>query len=94
MTGVASNPGTLIGDMSGMELAMGGNANALPTAFQFAQSQTSLAEEKRIVSFYGQDVTVNNAPWMEAMAKETLMKPIQLTFAFSIQKPAGASIVS
>ena len=67
--GVASNPGTLVGDMSGIEATMGGNANALPTADQFAQSLTSLPDEQKIVSFYAQQVTVENAEWMERMAK-------------------------
>ena len=75
LPGVASNPGTLIGDMSGMEVVMGDNGNALPTADQFAQSLTGLADEQKIVSFYAQDVTIRNAEWMERMAKETLMKP-------------------
>ena len=58
---MASNPGTLVCDMSGIEVTMGGNANALPTADQFAQSLTCLADEQKIVSFYAQDVTVHNA---------------------------------
>ena len=92
--GVASNPGRLVGNMCEMEVAMGGNANALPTADQFAQSLTSLAEEQKIVSFYAQDVTINNAEWVERMAKETLMKPRQITSALIIPTPADAAIVS
>ena len=45
--GVASNPGTLVSDMSGIEATMGENANALPTADQFAQSLTGLADEQK-----------------------------------------------
>ena len=46
---VASNHGNMVGDMSGMEIAMGAKANALPTADQFAQRRTSLADEQKIV---------------------------------------------
>ena len=73
LPGVESNPGMLVNDMSGMEATMGENADALPTADQFAQSLTSLPDEQKIVSFYAQQVTVENAAWMERMAKETLM---------------------
>ena len=45
LPGVASNPGTLVRDMSGIEVTMGGHANALPRADQFAQSLTSLPDE-------------------------------------------------
>ena len=61
LPGVASTSGTMIGDMSGMEVAMGDNGNVLPTENEFAQGLTSLAEEQKILSFYAQDVTVHNA---------------------------------
>ena len=61
LPGVASNPGTLVSDMSGIEATIGENANALPTAEQFAHSLTSVANEQNIISFYAQQVTVENA---------------------------------
>ena len=91
---VESNPGMLVDDMSGMEATMGENADALPTADQFAQSLSSLPDEQKIVSFYAQQVTVENAAWMERMAKETLMKPTQVTSALTIPTPVGNAIVS
>ena len=89
-----SNPGMLVSDMSGIEATTGEDANAPPTADQFAQSLTGLADEQKIVSFYAQDVTVRNAGWMERMAKETLLKPTQVTSALTIPTPAGNAIVS
>ena len=94
LPGGACNPGTLVSDMSGMEVTMGGNANALPTVDQFAQSLMSFVDEQKIVSFYAQIVTVHNAECMERMAKETLMKSTQITSALSIPTPAGNAIVS
>ena len=91
---VASNHGVLVSDMSGIEATMGENANALPTADQFSQSLTVLADEQKIVSFYAQDVTIRNAEWLERMAKETLMKPNQVTSALTIPTPVGYAIVS
>ena len=58
-----------------MDVSTGGNANALPTEHEFARSLTSLADENKIDSFFAQHVTVENAEWIERMAKETLMKP-------------------
>ena len=94
MPSVASNPGTLVSDMSGIEVPMGENANALPTADQFAQILTGLADEQKIVSFYAQDVTIRNAEWMERMANETLMKPTHVTSALTIPTPVGNAIVT
>ena len=90
---MASNSGTVVGDMSAMEVAMGGNVNALPTADEFARSLTSLADEHKIVKFYAQHVTEENAAWMERVAKETLIKPTQITSDLTIPTLAGAAIV-
>ena len=51
LPGVASNFGTMIGDMTGMDVAMVGNANALPIADEIAHSPPSLADERNVVQF-------------------------------------------
>ena len=58
---MASNSGTMVADMTGMEVAMGGDVNALPRADEFVQRLTSLAYESKVVQFYAEQVTVENA---------------------------------
>ena len=91
---VGSNSDTLVGDRRGIDVTRGGNDNGLPRADQFAQSETSLSDERKNVYFYGQYLTIDNAEWMESMGKETLMKPTQITSALTIHTPAGNAIVS
>ena len=72
--------------MSGMEMAMGGNAKVLPKAHYFAQSLRSLADEQKIVSFYAKHITVENTEWMESMAKETLSEELIRTLRDEAQQ--------
>ena len=58
---MASNSDTMLADIFSMVLAKAGNANALPTADEFARSLLILADENKFVSFYPQHLTVENA---------------------------------
>ena len=69
--------------MSGIEVAMGVNTTTLPIAGEFARILTRLADEQKIVKFYAEHVTVENAAWIDRIAKETLMKPSQITSALT-----------
>ena len=80
--------------MSGIQVVLGGNANPIPTAAEFARSLNSMAEEKKIVSFYAEDVTVRNVEWLQRAAKKTLLEPTQITSAVKIPTPIGPAIVS
>ena len=84
----------MIGDMSGMQVVLGANANPLHTAADFARSLISMVEEKKLVSFYAQHVSVQNAEWLERAAKETHLKPAQITSALTNPTAVGAAIVS
>ena len=91
-SGVASNAGTMIVDMSGMQVVLGDNANPLPTAADFARCLHNMAEDKKIVSFFAQDVKVRNAERLMGEAKNKLLEPTQMTSALTIPTPIRPAI--
>ena len=66
----------------------------LPTAQDFEHSLATMQQEKGRVEFNAQDVTVENASWLEAQAKRVLSGAVQVMTALTIPTPVGSVIVS
>ena len=94
LPGVAANPGTMVADMSGMQVPMGSNVDSLRSAENSARSLASMTGEEKIVTIFAIDVTRQNAAWMERIAKATLRQRTQVTSALTIPTPIGSAIVS
>ena len=86
LPGVASNPCTLVGHMSGIEVAKGGNANARTRADQFKPILTSLADEQKIVSFSAQHLTEEIEEWIVVKERRGNM----IASLIGVTAPGGA----
>ena len=76
--------GTLVGNESDMQTAMGG-AGTLPSADELARSLTSMSDVK-VVSFLASDVNAQNLVWMQRVARAALLEPTQVTSPLTDRK--------
>ena len=76
-----------IGDMSGMQVVLGANANSIATAVDSERSLNSIAEVMQFDSYNQEDVTMGTADCLERRANEMLLKPTQIRSALTIPTP-------
>ena len=91
---IASHSGPMIGDMTGISVALGANTNALHTGYDFERSLATMTNIKQLVTFLAEDVTLQNAEFLERLVKESMSKHMQITSALTIPTPADSAIVS